>query len=443
MNFPAFADVPAKLKSLVERMFNTRSSENTSAQPEVTSWDAVWRDVQVKHNRTSISADVWQMYREDDRVRAAIDGLGEDSSQSDDDGRPFELDIRADDEAVADEIRERTDTWLDRPTLSIRNRIGDMMKYSALDGNRFYEIIIDWTADEVSQVKYVRGIPEGFIVSPVYMDGELAGYVQKDITTDTVKNTFAPWQIIHFMWDSPDERLGASILSSGRKNWKKLMESEDGMHTARKERAYLKIAHIFRDASIEQIQAYMQQYQKAVQAGKRGPQTDLFSNSDLKALDPNNAQLSNIADVEYFENKLFAGMRRPKGLFGGFGMDINRATLDRQEQRYIAGTIDRVRKMGARGLLQLIHTQWVLWGYDPDAIGCRIQWTDANVDQEGLLKRTQALGMVPISEATYLEEMGYDPEKERQRKKDEEFDVYANRTQAELGTLTPEPPENA
>ena len=68
-------DVPAKLRTLVDRMFATRSG-NTSAQPEAVSWDAMWRGVQVKHTRTEISRDVWRMYREDDRVRAAIDGLG-------------------------------------------------------------------------------------------------------------------------------------------------------------------------------------------------------------------------------------------------------------------------------------------------------------------------------------------------------------------------------
>jgi len=48
----------------------------------------------------------------------------------------------------------------------------------------------------------------------------------------------------------------------------------------------------------------------------------------MKMFDPSNAQLSNINDVKYYQDKILTALRRPKGFYGGFGEDVNRSILE-------------------------------------------------------------------------------------------------------------------
>jgi hypothetical protein len=153
------------------------------------------------------------------------------------------------------------------------------------------------------------------------------------------KAGFYPYQIIHWR-AAPFDKYGngTPFLQAARHNWLKMQYSEDSLRRARIVRAFMKFAHfipISAKATNEQRKQRIKEYKESIQkkdvafmedgvlrrklvANPVDVDTDYFflidenTKGDLKMFDPTNAQLQNLADMEYALNRFFARLKVPK-----------------------------------------------------------------------------------------------------------------------------------
>lgn len=369
----------------------------------------------LRSDRISVASDCWAMYHDDPRVRSQMDEIGDDATASDRNGRPWEVVFKDPDET--EELKADLDVMIDRKGIALRDRADEIIKWTLVGGNRFFRIVVDLNTNKVSELRYIKGIREGFVTVRQDKIKEYDGWwVQYETQSRRAVAVFAPWEVVHFGWNI-ENIYGISMLSSGRRNYKRLAASEKDMWIARKERAYMKIGYQFPDATKEEIQALAKEATQARKGGSSGITSDLFATGPISAIDPSNSALGNIADVQHSELQLFATMRRPSGLLGGYGTDMNRATLDRKEAVYMAGLIDKVCRMAGAGFKKVINTQMALSGVLVEDYPYDINWTPkSGEDKKDMSERLRdAHDRKVISGQTYAAELGYDANAERER----------------------------
>lgn len=218
-------------------------------------------------------------------------------------------------------------------------------------------------------------------------------YDQRD-DTGKVLAEFLPYQIIHWR-GTPQTKEGHGIpfLKSARINWLRLQQLEDSLVRARIVRAYLKLIHhvpVPERSTLEQIIQHIDQYKRSIlkqaynslssslveKSYLNSPVnegTDFYmpENSTMKgkidSIDPSNAQLQNIVDIEYFQNRLFARLKVPKARLAN-ERDVNaKATLVEQNTAY-AATITGFQIDLITGFVELINRALFLEGYDLDRV---------------------------------------------------------------------------
>jgi hypothetical protein len=240
----------------------------------------------------------------------------------------------------------------------------------------------------------------------------VCAYDQRDDAGNVIAEWY-PWQIVHFR-GVPFDKYGYGIpfLKAVRKNWIRLNMLEDHMAIARMVRAYLKIIHhvpVGDQASIEEIQAAIDLYKRSLRKGSvyslanslvershvnnpASVATDYFMpesehmKGKIDTIDPTNAQLSNLADVEYFQNKMFARLKVPKARLAN-ERDVNaKATLVEQNTAY-ASTITGFQIDLLTGFVELVNRALLLKGYDPAKVEYQLTLPSPFVKNE--LERAQ------------------------------------------------------
>jgi hypothetical protein len=105
------------------------------------------------------------------------------------------------------------------------------------------------------------------------------------------------------------------------------------------------------------------------------------SRTRVVPIDPKNEGMTQIADVEYMENKLLSTLRVPKAHMG-FERDVNaKATLTTQDIQYVR-FLRRVQQQLGQCLTQIFDTQLIVLGFDPDQIEYTIEWPRLNASDE-------------------------------------------------------------
>ncbi len=148
----------------------------------------------------------------------------------------------------------------------------------------------------------------------------------------------------------------------------------------------------------------------------KGVQTQIFTNKDIKVIDPKNSQLGNIEDVKHNERKIMTGLRYPRGFFGGEGKDINRAVLEKQEDALVR-LLSKANQMLSEGFREMFDTQLLLWSTLPEDIPYSLVWTEkGSGDFKDMAEALSALvEKVGVSPQTAMEEASFDPEVEKKR----------------------------
>jgi len=228
---------------------------------------------------------------------------------------------------------------------------------------------------------------------------------QKDIE-------FNAWQVAHFRLLGDDRRLpyGTSILEKARRIWKQLLLSEDAMLIYRVTRApERRIFKIFvGNIDEKDVPAYVN---KIANNFKRSPVIDqqtgqvdtrynqMAQDQDyfIPVRDPNapnpidtlpGAQnLSEIADIEYIQKKLFAALRIPKAFLGFEDVVGEGKNLSLQDIRF-ARTINRIQKSMIQELNKIAIIHLYVLGFEDELGNFTLGLTNPSTQSE-LLKIEQ------------------------------------------------------
>jgi len=261
-------------------------------------------------------------------------------------------------------------------------------------GNEFREILYERDGNgRYTEIAGLKPLPEHTIWPNVNDRGDrLPGYAQRSVQMPVGSGevTFDEYEIVHFLFGEEDDYRGTPLLTAARKNWKRLNLAEDSTAAARLIRAFMKLVHyipVNADEPIEKQQQRIDEYKRNITERKvfseddisleveqypSTVKTDYFLPSDgssrgkVEMLDPENAQLQNIKDVEHFLRRLITATTVPFRYFpfegstpklsegGGQAEDVN-----------FACTLLMAHQMLQEGYNKLFDIELLLHGIDP------------------------------------------------------------------------------
>ena len=223
---------------------------------------------------------------------------------------------------------------------------------------------------------------------------------------------FNTWEIAHFRLLSDDRRLpyGTSQLEKCRRIWKQLLLSEDAMliyRTARApERRVFKV--YVGNMDDKDVEAYVQRIannfkrdqivdnntgnvdlrynQMAVDQDYFIPVRDPNAPNPIDTL-PGAQNLSEIADIEYIQKKLFAALRIPKAFLGFEDTVGEGKNLALQDIRF-ARTINRIQKSMIQELNKIAIIHLYVLGFEDELGNFTLGLTNPSTQSE-LLKIEQ------------------------------------------------------
>jgi hypothetical protein len=230
------------------------------------------------------------------------------------------------------------------------------------------------------------------------------------------------WKIVHFSTNRP-YTYGDSILKRLRRVSRQLRLCEDALVIARLTKATQKIIYkvdVTGMTSVEAL-AYIKKWKTSMSRKKLiNPLTgeivedfnplrdeqDVYlpvrqnSPTDVTTLngDPN---ISDIADIEFQQNRLFSGLKVPKAYLGFEADTHNRNVISALDVQF-ARQVRRLQKILEKGLRHIYDIAFILAGYDPESIDYKIVFptistidalTEWQVNQTKLMTAQLLLGM--------------------------------------------------
>jgi hypothetical protein len=224
---------------------------------------------------------------------------------------------------------------------------------------------------------------------------------------------FNSWQIAHFRLLGDDRRLpyGTSILEKARRIYKQLMLSEDAMLIYRITRApERRIFKIFvGNIDDKDVEPYVQQiankFKRTPVVDPKTGQIDLRYNQIANDQDffipvrdpaapnpidilPGASNLSEIADIEYLQKKLFAALRIPKPFLGFESAVGDGKNLALQDIRFTR-TINRIQQSMLQELNKIAIIHLYILGLDEELNNFTITLNNPSTQAEVL--RTEQL----------------------------------------------------
>lgn len=225
---------------------------------------------------------------------------------------------------------------------------------------------------------------------------------------ETTNDYFEEWQIAHFriIEDTKKIPYGRSILDPARKLWKQLQLAEDSMLVYRITRAperrvfYIEIGNL-EDGDIKQyIMKIQNQIKKQPIVDSRTGNINMKYNpmnitedyfipirgdksSRIDTL-PGAANLGDIQDIEYLQNKLFASLQVPKAYLNYAENLPGGSTLSQADLRF-ARTINGIQELVLMELRRIANIHLYFSGFKDDIDNFTLSLTNPSTQQE-LLK---------------------------------------------------------
>ena len=337
--------------------------------------------LKVEQDRISILKDSLEMYLNWDPAKAVVDNVGENATRG-----GFSVKVEGDaPESAKAKAEEEINQMLKRTKLA--KRCAYFLKRGFIDGDLFAQVIVD-SSNTIVEIERMpvhtmrrhsndqdrfedptKAFYQVDPLSPTFFVGA------PELTPTSVEAWFAQWQIIHGRWNHMGGRYGTPLFRSSRGSWKKAKEGETDMAIRRKTRAGMKYIHSLEGASETDIEKY-KEMNKDVLQNKWAAIADFFSSSktNISAIQ-GDAKLSEIDDVKHHINNFFAGMPIAKGLIG-YGEDINRDVLDKQDLQYVRNLETASGWLSDEIILPMIELQLLLKGIVPDQFEITIDWPD-------------------------------------------------------------------
>jgi hypothetical protein len=210
---------------------------------------------------------------------------------------------------------------------------------------------------------------------------------------------FDDWQIAHMRYVTSQANLpyGRSILEPVRKVWKQLSIMEDAMIIYRITRAperrifYVDVGNID-PADVSSFMTMVKQEMKKaplvntltgnkdLRYNPMSPDEDFWiptrgdKSSRVEQL-PGASNMDEIADIEYLQNKLFAGLKIPKS-FLTFEEELsNKAALGSEDIRF-ARSINRVQQVAIKAFIKIAGVHLISRGLEDEVGNFEIQMTN-------------------------------------------------------------------
>lgn len=378
---------PASENTPLQFSFSTdaeaRGYGDSPFNPEVQSTSSYAFDrMRVEAGRFAAYRDYDLMDGEQCEVSAALDVISEFATQSDD-SKSKTFNIASDDRDFASYLMERAEELkLDVMTTPTCREIA---KY----GTSFWEIVVD----ETFRVSKVKPLPPHQMIrnETPYGDLQDEAFTQVDPKTNQAIARFAAWQICQGRYQRMNGRMyGNSMLEPGRAVYKKIQLMEESLVVQRLYRSQMRfLFQIPVDGmSATQADSYIQKKKREFRKRSRynassgkvegfespiASDDDFFVgirkdgvNADVKTIQ-GEGDLSQLGDIEYFQNKLFSVLKVPKSLLG-FERDVNaKATLTEQDINF-ARNLRRMQQVMTEMIVHTLNIVMILDGYDPETV---------------------------------------------------------------------------
>jgi hypothetical protein len=343
-------------------------------------------------DRLATYRDIENMDDNDDIVRQALDTLADTATGFDQDEIESFF-VYSDN----DRVLEILDNLVRR--ISLKEQTWDIIRKMVKHGNEFREVVVDMDPmDGRFKIMRLKGD------LPCYQFyANLDKFGNQNSTKPWVQKAemnlagklveFEPWQIIHWHYGRLDKKLAVPFLKSARRNWKRLQIVEDTMALARMIRAYLKLIHkvpIPDNATPEAVDDIIKKYKEKMSvktfmnwltgsiSSLSNPltvETDFYlpddgtGRGDIQAVDPKNANLSNIDDVWYHLGRLICSVGVPRkylNLSSESSSGLNQGNGD-NEEKHFARKVRGIQTSFKHGLEFLFNVELILHGLDPTA----------------------------------------------------------------------------
>lgn len=273
---------------------------------------------------------------------------------------------------------------------------------------------LQWVLDDGLNVVSAVAMPAETIMPNVDAGGRFKdvakAYIQFDIMTGAELASFPLYRltVARFDPDNYDDMgsLGRPLLDATRTDWRKLRMTEEDLVIRRRMRAPLRMAHVLKGASPEEIDKYRMQVEKDQAEGMT---TDYYMNKEggVSAVQ-GDSNLDQMGDIVHLLDSFFAGGPLPKGLMGytdGMARDI----LEDMKRMYY-DNIDVFQDTLSFAYEQGFRLQLLLKGINPDDEDFQVTFaerrteTPSQTTDRGL--KLKALG---LPQGMIWEDLGYDP----------------------------------
>ena len=208
---------------------------------------------------------------------------------------------------------------------------------------------------------------------------------------------FEDWEVVHFRLRSKYRRsvYGYSVLEPARWIWKRLMMMEDSAILFRLQKAmeryafYVDVGDMPPAEALAYVNRIRQQYRKRrfvnpnsgkleLQFNPGSPDDDFWvptrQGRDATRIDVvGSPQWQSMDDIEYFRDKLFAGIKVPKSYLAQ-EQEVARATLSSQDVRF-ARSVLRVQRELKTGIGKICRVHLAALGIDPARADFEIHMT--------------------------------------------------------------------
>lgn len=373
---------PPETDSAIE----TRKTADEVAGPIVQgAWEWYEEAVKMEQTRRAKYRDFDLMDAEDPVLNSALDVYADNATKGDS-GDDKVVEIVSDDELIVEilsDVRDRlaldTETWsIARALAKYGDNFEEVVVHEDLEVHRLKNL--DASEMNVKTDKYGRYDPE-FPFEQIRPD------------TGAVVARLREWQVLHFrLKRNRKSKYGVdgAILAPVRKVFKQLAMMEDALVIARLTRAPQRYGFLVDVDGIEPGEPTIEYLNKVKDMMKKrrtiDPATgkmdlkfnplsmeeDLFvgvrsnGKSDVKVLQ-GQTNLGQLGDIEFFQNKLFAGIKVPKAYLG-FERDVNaKATLTEQDVQF-ARSVRRIQLAIIEQYRKLFDFVLAVRGVDPTAV---------------------------------------------------------------------------
>lgn len=214
-------------------------------------------------------------------------------------------------------------------------------------------------------------------------------WIQKlDTVSGNRVTQFSPFDIVHFSYGEKRKNVAVPILTSARRNWKRLQLIEDLLAFARMVRAYVKFVHkipVESDDEPSKIRELVDSYKEKISkkkfsdwsTGKSSTidaplsvDTDFYIPDDgsgrggIETIDPKNSQLESIDDVNYHRGRLIARLGVPKKYLN-IAEDGDSKGGSEHEERHFARKVKNIQNQFVLAVTYICTIELILKGLNP------------------------------------------------------------------------------